>query len=144
MYSTAHVRWWLVGLGLAVLSAVGQAQGSPTPAVAESAAAKGVRCPATYEALYDAAAKILRCRRDTVSWVVTSCAHKEFSTYQAKAGADSCRPTEIPGVGTPPGATGSRPVVCASSGYALVQDRTGPRDRCERVERTYALPGPVS
>jgi hypothetical protein len=144
MYSTAHVRCCLIGLGLAVLPAIGQAQGSSTPGVVESAAAKGVRCPATHETLYDAATKVLRCRRDTVSWVVTSCAQKEFSTYRAKPGADSCDPTEIPGVGTPPGVTGSRPVVCAASGYALVHDRTGPRDRCERVERSYALPGAVS
>jgi hypothetical protein len=122
------------------LQSVGQAP-AQAPASAESAAAaKGVQCPSGFEALFDAAAKILRCRREVVTWVVTSCHEKGFGAYAAKRGADSCGPTEIPGVGVPPGSTGSRAVACASPGYVVVVDRTGPRDRCEHVEHLFALP----
>ena len=105
-------------------------------------AANGVRCPAEFTPMWDAATKVLRCRRDVVSWVVTACADKEFTTYVVKAGADACGPTEIPGVGKPPGVRGSRAVTCAASGYELLPDRTGERDRCERIERVFALPLP--
>jgi hypothetical protein len=109
----------------------------------DGVAAKGVHCPADFEAVFDSASKVLRCQRDVVAWVVTGCPEKDFATYSAKPGPDSCGRTEIPGVGTPPGATASRPVACAARGYAVVVDRTGPRDRCERTERSFALPRPV-
>ena len=105
--------------------------------------AKGVRCPAEFTAMWDGTAKVLRCRREVVSWVVTACADKAFSTYLVKPGADACAPTEIPGVGTPPGVKGSKPVTCAASGYGLMNDRTGERDRCEKTERIFALPLPA-
>ena len=94
--------------------------------------------------MFDASTKVLRCRRDVASWVVTSCPDREFATYLARPGADGCGPTEIPGVGVPPGAPGPRPVACASPGYTVVTDRTGPRDRCERTDRVFTLPRPVS
>lgn len=137
------VRWTILILGLTVAPVAASGQAAPAGAQSESAAARGVRCPAEYEALFDASSKVLRCRRDLVSWVVTSCGERSFSTYVAKSGPDSCAPTEIPGVGSPPGATGSRPVVCVSAGYSVVIDRTGPRDRCERVERLFAFPRPA-
>ena len=105
--------------------------------------AKGVRCPADFNAMWDATAKVLRCRREVVSWVVTACADKTFSTYLVKPGADACGPTEIPGVGTPPGVRGSKPVSCAAAGFQLMNDRTGERDRCEKTERIFALPLPA-
>ena len=123
--------------------APGQSPVQLSPASESIAAAKGVQCPADHESAFDAAGKVLRCRRDVVSWVVTSCQDKDFATYAAKPGPDACGRTEIPGVGTPPGATGSRPVSCAAPGYTVVVDRTGPRDRCERIERSFALPRPV-
>ena len=122
------------------LAGQGPTQGSPSES---AAAAKGVHCPREFEAVFNDDTKVLTCRREVVAWVVTSCPEKDFAKYVAKAGPDSCGPTEIPGVGTPPGATGSRPVGCAASGYAVVVDRTGPRDRCERVERSFALPRAV-
>lgn len=140
-FSIARRTILILGLALTPVAASGQA--APAGPLSEGAAAGGVRCPAEYEALFDASSKVLRCRRDVVSWVVTSCGERSFSTYVAKAGADSCAPTEIPGVGSPPGATGSRPVVCVSAGYSVVVDRTGLRDRCERVERLFAFPRPA-
>ena len=122
--------------------APGQSPVHLSPASESIAAAKGVQCPADHESAFDAAGKVLRCRRDVVSWVVTSCQDKDFATYAAKPGPDACGRTEIPGVGTPPGATGSRPVSCAAPGYTAVVDRTGPRDRCERIERSFAIPRP--
>lgn len=118
-----------------------EGQGLPSES---AAAAKGVHCPREFEAVFNPDTKVLTCRREVVAWVVTSCPEKDFAKYVAKAGPDSCGPTEIPGVGTPPGATGSRPVGCAAPGYAVVVDRTGPRDRCERVERSFVFPRPVA
>jgi hypothetical protein len=129
-----------VSLGTGLLPGQGPAQG---PATESATAAKGVHCPREFETVFDPATKVLTCRREVVSWVVTSCPEKDFAKYVAKVGPDSCGPTEIPGVGTPPGATRSRPVGCAAPGYSVVVDRTGPRDRCERVERSFALPRPV-
>lgn len=141
-----------LGLGLVPGSARAQASAQlpshptgqpavPSPSASERAtAAKGVQCPAGFETLFDAVAKVLRCRREVVTWVVTGCPEKGFAAYVAKPGADSCQPTEIPGVGAPPGSTGSRAVACASPGYTVVVDRTGPRDRCERIERVFSLP----
>ena len=138
-----------IALSLALLIVSGsttlRSQASPGASVQaaearDPAAAKGVQCPADFESLYDPTTKVLRCRRDIVRWVVTSCADKAFATYVARPGADSCNPTEIPGVGAPPGSSGSRPVACASSGYTIVVDRTGARDRCERVDRVFVLP----
>jgi hypothetical protein len=106
-------------------------------------AAKGFQCPVDFETIFDPGAKILRCRREVVAWVVTVCPDKNFAAYSVKTGPDGCGPTEIPGVGTPPGASGSRPVACAAAGYAVVADRTGSRDRCERTERSFAFPRPV-
>ena len=119
-------------------------QGPSQGPAASAMAAKGVHCPGEFEAVFNPDTKVLTCRRDVVSWVVTSCTDKDFAHYVAKVGPDSCARTEIPGVGTPPGASGSRPVGCAAPGYAVVADRTGPRDRCERDERLFALPRPVS
>jgi hypothetical protein len=113
---------------------------APPPA---KSASQGVRCPSDFKPMWDSTAKVLRCRRDVVSWVVTTCSDREFATYIAREGADACGPTEIPGVGKPPGVRGSRAVNCAASGYSLMTDRTGERDRCERVERVFALPLPA-
>ena len=130
---------------LALFPTVARGQTPATGPTSENvAAARGVHCPSDFETLFDAATGVLRCRRDVVSWVVTSCVEREFATYLARPGSDLCGPTEIPGVGTPPGASRSRPVSCVSSGYAVVPDRTGPRDRCERVERVFAYPRPTS
>jgi hypothetical protein len=112
------------------------------PAPARSPA-QWVRCPGDFTAIWDGTAKVLRCRREVVSWVVTACVDKAFATYLARQGADACAPTEIPGVGTPPGIRGSKPVTCAASGYELMKDRTGERDRCEKTERIFALPLPA-
>lgn len=133
----------LLGCTLLPVVVPGQAAARATAQSESAAAAKGVRCPSDFDPLFDAASHVLRCRRDLVSWVVTSCPDKQFASYVAKPGADSCSPTEIPGVGSPPGSRGSRPVDCASSGYTVVADRTGPRDRCERVERLWAFPLPA-
>ena len=139
----------LLAVAAASLSAPAQGPArAPAPSApatpASDAAARGVRCPQDFETVFDASTKVLRCRRDVVSWVVTSCPERGFATYLAKPGADGCGPTEIPGVGVPPGSSGSRPVACASQGYTVVADRTGPRDRCERTDRVFALPRPVS
>ena len=147
-----HLVSYAFGATLALLLALSptvgaaQAPAAATPPAngATAAAARGVRCPADYETIFDAPTRTLRCRRDVVSWVVTSCPEKDFGTYVAKAGSDSCGPTQIPGVGTPPGAAGSRPVACAAAGYTVVTDRTGMRDRCERVDRSFALPAPAA
>ncbi len=114
------------------------------PAQGGTEPAKGVRCPTGFATEFDPAAKVLRCRKEIVRWVVTACNDKAFSTYVVKPGADSCGPTEIPGVGIPPGASGSRPVECAAEGYRLMPDRTGQRDRCERTEVQFALPSPAN
>ena len=113
---------------------------APQPA---NNAARGVRCPQEFMPEWDATAKTLKCRRDVVSWVVTACGDKEYSTYLVKTGPDVCGPTQIPGVGTAPGVTGTRSVRCAASGYSLMTDRTGERDRCEKTERLFALPLPA-
>ena len=136
----------LLTLDLAAVPVIVTAQGptqSTQPASAEGLAAKGVQCPAEYQAVFDTSTKVLRCRRDAVAWVVTRCPEKDFATYSAKPGADSCGPTEIPGVGAPPGSTAFKPVGCAAPGYVVVVDRTGPRDRCERTERSFTLPRPL-
>jgi hypothetical protein len=104
----------------------------------------GVKCPAEFQAIWDAGTKVLRCRKDVVSWVVTGCSDKAFNNYLVKPGPDSCGPTQIAGVGTPPGVRGAKAVSCAAEGYELMTDRTGERDRCERIERIFALPLPVS
>src|SRR5688500_12203345 len=120
MHPSSFARVLVFGIGLAsppdTVPSQGSAQGSPGT-TSDVAAAKGVKCPEDFQSLYDAATTVLRCRRDVVTWVVTRCAEKEFSTYKATSGADSCGPTEIPGVGTPPGASGARPVACAAAGY---------------------------
>lgn len=107
-------------------------------------ASRGVKCPDGFVAVFDSAAKVLRCRRDVVRWVVTACSDKSFGTYVVRPGADTCGPTEIPGVGIPPGAKGSRPIECAAHGYRLLTDRTGQRDRCERTETQFVLPLPAN
>jgi hypothetical protein len=134
-----------IDLALAPLTSgtQGQGQSSQASSTADVAAARGVQCPTDFEAVFDPAAKVLRCRREVVAWVVTRCPEKDFASYSARQGPDACGPTEIPGVGTPPGATGFKPVACAAPGYAVIVDRTGPRDRCERIERSFALPRPV-
>ena len=132
MQTLSWIRYMTVGIALLALASWGAAltpQGTTSPS-------KGVRCPAEFVAVWDAGTKVLRCRKDVVSWVVTACADKTFATYVVRAGEDACGPTEIPGVG--------KPVSCAASGYELMTDRTGERDRCERVERIFALPQPAS
>jgi hypothetical protein len=128
----------LTGAFLLAGLAIAQA---PQPATAP---AKGVKCPSEFTALWDPAAKVLRCKKEIVSWVVTTCHDKSFASYVVKPGSDSCGPTEVPGVGTPPGAKGTKPVSCAAPGYELITDRTGDRDRCEKVERIFVLPLPAS
>src|SRR5687767_15942913 len=61
-------------------------QSSATPE--SMAAARGVHCPADFNAVFDPATKVLRCRRDVVSWVVTGCPDKDFATYSARTGPD--------------------------------------------------------
>lgn len=136
-----HYRIWKVALiaGMLTAGALGGAQ-APQPAAGSSA--KGVRCPPGFASIYDSAAKVLRCRREVVSWVVTGCADKAFASYVVRPGSDACRPTQIPGVGTPPGVSGSKPVSCVAAGHELMTDRTGDRDRCERTEKIFALPLP--
>jgi len=138
MQPVSSLKEVLLFVGIAVTGLAAQA---PQPARSPS---RGVRCPAEFTAMWDQAAKILRCRRDVVSWVVTACPDKAFATYLVKSGEDSCGPTEIPGVGTPPGAKGVKGVACVAPGYELMTDRTGDRDRCEKVERIFALPLPAS
>ncbi len=104
---------------------------------------ESVGCPAGFRAIWNDSARILRCRRDVVSWVVTTCTDKAFANYVVKRDADSCVPTEIPGVGTPPGVRDSISVSCAASCYELMTDCTGERDRCERIEQTFAMPLPA-
>ena len=142
MSRTSVRRWipFLICLALAAIPGRSAAQGPPP---AQDSASKGVRCPAGFEAIFDQASKILRCRKDNVRWVVTSCNDKEFASYVSRPGADMCAPTEIPGVGAPPGTKGSRGVDCAAPGFELIIDRTGSRDRCERTDRVFALPQPV-
>ena len=94
------------------------------PEQAGQGASKGVRCPDGFVAEFDAGEKVLRCRRDIVRWVVTACAEKGFATYVVKSGPDACTPTEIPGVGAPPGSKGTKPVACAAPGYRMMTDRT--------------------
>ena len=131
---------FLVSTVLVVLSialARTQAQGG-------GGASSGVRCPDGFTTDFDTTQKILRCRKETVRWVVTACPDKSFATYVVKAGPDVCTPTEIPGVGAPPGSKGSKAVECASSGYRMMTDRTAQRDRCERTEIQFALPLPAT
>lgn len=134
------VRTLTLMLGFAAAAAVTAAQ---APGPSGQPPANGVRCPAGFETIYDASAKVMRCRKDFVSWVVTGCTDKSFASYVVKDGRDACAPTEIPGVGTPPGARGTRSVACVAAGYELMTDRTGQRDRCERTERAFALPQPA-
>jgi hypothetical protein len=96
------------------------------------------RCPAEYGAAWDSVARGVRCRRVVRSWVVTACPDRDFATYVPRPGRDVCEPTPLPGVGLPPGPRRSRPSACASSGYTIVTDRTGPRDRCERTTVQWA------
>ena len=124
-------------LGLAGWAAAQAPQAPRSPS-------KGVRCPVEFTAIWEPATKVLRCRKEVVSWVVTTCLDKAFGTYLVKSGEDSCGPTEIPGVGTPPGVKGAKAVACAAPGYELMTDRTGDRDRCEKVERIFTLPLPLS
>ena len=139
MLTTAFTNRLLPAVALLVLSGWVVAQ-APVPV---RSPARGVRCPSEFTAIWDNDAKVLRCRRDVVSWVVTTCAEKTFASYLVKTGADACGPTQIPGVGTPPGMRGVRPVTCAAAGYELMNDRTGERDRCEKTERIFALPLPA-
>ena len=140
MRTLSWIRYMTLGmafLALASWAAALASQGTTPPA-------RGVRCPPEFVAVWDPTTKVLRCRKDVVSWVVTACVDKTFATYVVKAGEDSCGPTEIPGVGKPPGARGAKAVSCAAPGYDLMTDRTGERDRCEKVERVFALPQPAS
>ena len=139
MVTTALTIRLIPAVALVALSGWVVAQ-APQPA---RSPAKGVQCPAEFTPMWDAGSKVLRCRRDVVSWVVTACLEKAFGTYLVKVGADACGPTQIPGVGTPPGMKGFKPVACAAIGYELMNDRTGERDRCEKTEKIFALPLPA-
>jgi hypothetical protein len=141
MAATERAGWIVMIAAMSLVSAWVSAQ-APQPA--GRSPAKGVRCPPEFQSIYDPGAKVLRCRKELVSWVVTGCSDKAFASYLVKSGSDACGPTEIPGVGTPPGARGSKPVSCAAPGYELMTDRTGERDRCERTERIFALPLPAN
>jgi len=137
---TSAIRNRAIPLLAAVAFSGAAAFQAPKPAPSP---AQGVRCPAEFTAVWDTASKVLKCRREVVSWVVTACPEKEFGTYVVKHGADACEPTEIPGVGKPPGSRGSKTVSCAAAGYRLLTDRTGDRDRCEKTETLFAIPLPA-
>ena len=141
---TDKASWTAVPIAIAILASTALALSTVQGGQGAQGAAKGVRCPDGFESVFDATEKILRCRREIVRWVVTGCADKSFGTYVVKEGPDACAPTEIPGVGTPPGARGSRPVACAANGYQMMTDRTGQRDRCERTDTQFALPLPAN
>ena len=55
----------LAGLGAQGPARSAASAGAPAPA--SDAAARGVRCPEEFESVFDAATKVLRCRRDVVS-----------------------------------------------------------------------------
>ena len=131
-------------MGVIAMLAVASLAFARSPIQGGTNPAKGVRCPDGFATEFDAAEKTLRCRKDLVKWVVTTCSDKSFATYVVKNGPDACAPTEIPGVGTPPGAKGSKPVECATQGYRMMTDRTALRDRCERVEIQFAIPLPAN
>jgi hypothetical protein len=141
---TEKARWTAVSMAIAIFASIALGLSAAQGGQGAQGASKGVRCPEGFETMFDAGEKVLRCKREIVRWVVTGCADKSFGTYVVKAGADACAPTEIPGVGTPPGARGSRPVACAATGYQMMTDRTGQRDRCERTETQFALPLPAN
>lgn len=141
MHVRTPIKW--IASSMILVSAQGWSLAqSSQPAT--RAPSNGVRCPGGFRSIWDEATKVLRCRNDVVSWVVTACPDKAFASYLVKPGADACGPTEIPGVGTPPGIKGSKAVGCAAPGYDLMTDRTGDRDRCERTDRIFALPLPLS
>ena len=112
----------------------------------DSAVTAGVRCPERFSPVHDGANGTFRCRRIEVRWVVTTCADSAYAAYQTRPGSDACLPTSLPGVGPAPGLRGSRPVVCAGgvSGYPIVRDRVGDRDRCERTQQTFTAPVPAA
>jgi hypothetical protein len=121
---------------LAVRSVAGQ---GPTPAGEVRPANAAAVCPAGYERnAAPGATPVTRCRRTVVAWAVTSCRDSAFAAYRVRAGADACLPTEVAGVGAPPGREGTRAVHCPSPAYTLVHDRTGQRDRCEQAQVQYA------
>jgi hypothetical protein len=120
-----------------------EAQG---PEIRQDSTAGGARCPDRFTAIRDSTSNTLSCRRYEVRWVVTTCADSAYATYRAQPGADACLPTSLPGVGSAPGIRGTRTVVCAGgvTGYPVVRDRVGDRDRCERAHQTFAAPLPAA
>ena len=132
---------WLFLLPALLILSVALAR---TQAQGGGGASGGVKCPDGFSAEFDTAQKVLRCRKEIVRWVVTACPDKAFATYVVKTGPDACTPTEIPGVGSPPGSKGSKAAECASPGYRMMTDRTAQRDRCERTEIQFALPLPAT
>ncbi|MFL5582752.1 MAG: hypothetical protein ACJ8AO_20500 [Gemmatimonadaceae bacterium] len=132
----------LAAAALGIAAARTAAGQGPTPAGEPRPAVAG--CPAGYERNGAPSAKTaaLRqaqgCRRTVVAWAVTSCPDSAFATYRVRGGADACLPTEVAGVGAPPGRGGTRAVHCPLPAYALVHDRTGLRDRCEQAQVQYA------
>lgn len=110
---------------------------SPTPAGTPVPTAV-VTCPEGFAPAAPARSPAAACRRRVVTWSVTTCADSAFRAYRVLTGADRCGPTEVPGVGAPPGVTATRAVSCPAPGYAVVADRTGLRDRCERTQVEYA------
>lgn len=141
---TVNSTWRAISIATAIFASIPLAMSSLQGYQGAQDASKGVTCPDGFETVFDAGRKVLRCRREIVRWVVTGCPDRSFGTYVVKPGTDACAPTEIPGVGTPPGARGSRPVACAVTGYRMMTDRTGDRDRCERTETQFALPLPAN
>jgi len=132
-------RTHLAVAALAVLAARSAAAQGPTPAGEPRPAAAASGCPIGYERNgAPGATTATRCRRTVVAWAVTSCPDSAFATYRVRAGADACLPTEVAGVGAPPGRAGTRAVHCPTAAYSLVQDRTGQRDRCEQALVQYA------
>jgi hypothetical protein len=132
------------------IAAAGLSGPSPAPLAAQGPAARQdstapVRCPDRFTPVRDSTSATLRCRRDEVRWVVTTCADSAYATYRAQPGADACLPTSLPGVGSAPGAHGTRGVVCAGdgAGYLIARDRIGDRDRCEQPRQTFAAPLPA-
>ena len=127
------------------LGAAGPAAAQGPGVRQDSTAAASGRCPERFSPVRDTTSNTLRCRRDEVRWVVTTCADSAYATYRARPGPDVCLPTSLPGVGSAPGIRGTRSVVCAGgvTGFPIVRDRIGDRDRCERAHQKFAAPLPA-
>jgi hypothetical protein len=145
MKAIRHSRFAALGAAALIWKGVVSFAAGEMPRMSQTSGnpAKGVRCAASFESLYDAGTKVLRCRRVTTSWVVTACEERSFASYIVRSGRDVCGPTQLPGIGAPPGIPTHRSIACAAPGYDIVVDRTGQRDRCERESEQWQLPVPV-